>query len=257
METNLATPMPLTLAGFTKAGALIAGASALVSNGASLATQAIQGEHITAWQAVRSMIIEPIIAAVSGGVGGRIAGIGLGAANGWRLALGFSALGAAAASAIDSVSNAAISGQLNTRAGWENIGITMAVAVGESLALASVFGLVKSVPAGSTPQPQIYGSSRGRLPTFDQSDRSYRFFHPKETSNFVTRPLNSGDTKYQQLRYSLPRGAGAEVPPAQGTATASQQHLNGAGNSFNKSNSQYASGVYTDLLRESDDELPW
>jgi RHS repeat-associated protein len=216
METDLATPMPLTLSGFTKAGALIAGASALISNGASLATQAIQGEHISAWQVVRSMIIEPIIAAVSGGVGGRIAGIGLAAANGWRLALGFSALGAAAASAIDSISNAAISGQLTTRAGWENIGITVGIAVGESLALASVFGLVKGVPKGAMIERIEYADMRySPQPTaLDQSDRFYRFIHPDEIANGVTYPRRNKMPQYRKMTYNLPRPRVVAEPPA-------------------------------------------
>jgi RHS repeat-associated protein len=181
METNLATPMPLTVGGFAKAGAAFAFASALVTNGAELITKAAKGEEISAWQAVKAMLIEPIIAAVAGAVGGAFVGKGLTSMEeSLRLlrVLAYTVVGAAAASAITSVTNTAMSGKLGTREGWDEIGITMGVSVGEAIVLSSFFGLVKDLP--DTALFEWGPEFRNHAPrSLIMGERAYRFFKPQ------------------------------------------------------------------------------
>jgi hypothetical protein len=154
--------MPDDLGSFSSAGAKFSAASSIVGNGAGLAAKAANGEHISAWQAIRGMLIEPVIAAASGGIGGAVAGMGLEAADGALRVFGWAAIGAAAGSLADSVANTAISGRLGTHAAWESIGIQMAVAVGEGVIMAPFFMRVRV--RGDVPLRQRVRMGLSRLP---------------------------------------------------------------------------------------------
>jgi RHS repeat-associated protein len=108
------------------------------SNGVNLITKAAQGEHITAWQAVKSMIIEPIIAAAASAAAGTIL---LGGTLKGMLPELAAVLSSLTYSAVSSIGTAAVNNQLSTRGDWENIGIQMAMAVGEAALIESAYYL--------------------------------------------------------------------------------------------------------------------
>jgi RHS repeat-associated protein len=120
-----------TIGGTVVKAAAIGFVGTAASNGANLITKAAQGEHITAWQAVKSIILEPLVAAAAAAVsGGILAG---GSLVGGNMAKALSGvLSSLAYSAISSIGTAAVNNQLSSRADWEDIGIQMAMAVGEA-----------------------------------------------------------------------------------------------------------------------------
>jgi RHS repeat-associated protein len=117
------------------------------SNGSELIVKAAYGEHISAWQAVKSMIIEPLIAGAAGAASGAVlsggailfgnAILGSGrilSALTKMLVVGVSAM---TYSAVSSVGTAAVNNQLS--GSGEHIGIQMAIAFGEAALLEGAY----------------------------------------------------------------------------------------------------------------------
>jgi RHS repeat-associated protein len=185
----IAKSMPSAVNGFAKFGAGFGAASSVVGNGAGLAAKAANGEHVTAWQAIRGMLIEPIVAAASGGIGGGIAGLGLVEGQAALRVFGFAAIGAAAGSMADCVINTAVGGQLAMRSSWDSIGIQMAVAVGEGMMMAPFFMRIH-VPLGEPENPGLF---RRMGYGFRRPDRSLRNFRlPRATIEPRPYPYDSG-----------------------------------------------------------------
>jgi RHS repeat-associated protein len=133
LASSIISKLPQKLGSFVNFGVVLGGSASFVSNGAALISEAAQGEHVTAWQAVRSMLIEPVIATAVGAVSGAFDGLGVLAGRGLLFAMGMSGIGEATSSFLDSVASEGLEGQLGMRGTWEQIGIKMAIAATEAI----------------------------------------------------------------------------------------------------------------------------
>jgi RHS repeat-associated protein len=131
-------------------GAIYTALTTAASNGADLIVKAAYGEHISAWQAVKSMIIEPLIAFAAGAAAGAVLAGGTILMSGSMvfarfmlarglakmLVVGFSAM---TYSAVSSIGTAAVNNQLSSRSEREHIGIQMAISFGEAVLLEGAY----------------------------------------------------------------------------------------------------------------------
>jgi RHS repeat-associated protein len=230
-------------------GAAFAFGATAVSNGADLIVKAAYGEHITAWQAVKSMLIEPLIAGVAGAVAGEILAVGalvsgfaivrssaILSALSKMLAVGVSAL---VYSAISSVSTAALNNQLSSSSERDNIGIQMAIAFGEAVLLEGAYfykgrvALNKAAggelwkrpprliaPEEETPPPETEAPpeipKRSAAPVTNPAQRSVRSIRKKAPLGGAgASDLTQGSGSQRRVHSALPPDTPSPAPPAE------------------------------------------
>ncbi|MDR0531413.1 MAG: hypothetical protein LBG83_05045 [Oscillospiraceae bacterium] len=130
LQMNIGSAMPNTLGSATWMGAKLGYASTLIPNAGSMIVKAAQGEHVSAWQAIRELLIEPFIGAGAGAAGGAFS-FALAA----KSELAATILGPLLEGTLKNVATTAVRGEIGNAAAWKEIGIDMAVSLAENLLL--------------------------------------------------------------------------------------------------------------------------
>ncbi|MDR0531412.1 MAG: RHS repeat-associated core domain-containing protein [Oscillospiraceae bacterium] len=138
----------------------VAGYSALIvfgigflSGAADLIQSAAKGEHITAWQAIKTLLVEPAIAAGAAALSGLVANALFVAGTRAVFAVLGTVVTAVGTQFAASVIVAAAEGTLNQKAFWKQLGINMAVAAAEGILLSSA---LESVPPALRSPPKEF-----------------------------------------------------------------------------------------------------
>jgi RHS repeat-associated protein len=243
---RLAQRMPMTAKGFARTGAILGGGQALFSGTVDLAQKAVTGEHISAWNAVWSMLIRPIVAAGTGALGGASA---FGTANlfamfngigSWSLCtqglVAASVSGAVVTSASQGVFDMAAEGTIRENASWKQLGVSMGIAAAEAIVLAPFF-VPAQVRPGTAPLPNKSLFYRGgaftvgrnlpaqaRIPIGDSVGAQLRrigtYFLSFGTLNRMGKPAVEDRISYSSFARWLVRG---QLPPERGTVSAPRQ----------------------------------
>jgi hypothetical protein len=167
-----------------------AAAISVVSGGVELIQSAARGEHVTAWQAVKAMLIEPAISVATAyatlGIGGALAPL-LGKVAGYTLAGIVSAMAG-------SVASATVEGGVRSRRVWAQVGINMAIAAGEALLLAGV-----GAAAGRSPSGGTSGSAAPPEPAAQPEPAALAAAAPEPTAPPAAAPLPAAAPEAHQI----------------------------------------------------------
>jgi hypothetical protein len=126
--------IPESVGGFTALSVATVAATSIVTGAVGLIQNAANGEHISAWQAVKAMLVEPIVESAFAALGGFVSGKIL-IAGGKMLLIALASGGVTMVTTMaGSIASAALDGSVTDKHAWTQIGVQMAIAAAESIA---------------------------------------------------------------------------------------------------------------------------